>query len=1675
MKSIFLAITVLFVISLQAEYINVIEENEDELIVHFQLPSFKFITEDHNGSEYETVHCNEAIYTDDSGLPVLPYFADAVGIPQDGNIAIQIIDKKQSRRQVSNILPASNPVPKEDHLEYVVEEDRNFYRSDSWYPKKIIEKGDKAFVRDRGFFSFRIYPFQYSASRKEIIITSDITFKISISGNKKRSRDWATSNNYIDKVADSMFLNNDQSKFWRVEHEKISYHAPRLSEEIDELQFIIDEEGIYKITRQNLQEMLDEYAEEHELEFELAYKLSSVDPKFFELSSEKGIEPIHFVGEEDGSFDENDYFEFFGDMHYGDENYYDEYTAENTYTLKLTDHYGARYAVANGGIQFNDASMYEEPSSFEQTIHFEEQKVKNSITMGWEYESRHYYREDTMFWEKISGPSLQEIPFDLQYPEPNGYKKYHAKACLVGATFSKIGQSIDTNIDDHHALIHINQMPIDNELWNGQRQQIFQNDDPINNDELVHGENKLAVILPGAYNNEGELIENEQVLLDYFELTYWREYKTDTDYIRFTKPSDKPLGLFQFVVSNFSSDSVSVYKIGSSVFEHMRIEADNESEFASYTMTMQSELTSDNDWYVAVTENQKKLPKVIRPNLPSQLKDTSNSANLILITIEDFIDSEGAQLYKQVWEEQGNQVALVSTQDIYDEFNYGIRSSEAIKDFISYAYHNWNSPQLTHVLFLGDGTDDELDNSPDRRFNLIPVRHIWAETRGKIACDNWYGCIVGDDMIPDVSISRIGVWEEDQLIDVANKAKYYIDNPNYEDSWHGNIVMSAGGNPGEGSVFAEQSESLKEKVLDKNYHVRRVYCNTEGMPDDFGGNTTSLLEQINDGCLYVSFMGHGGGYVWADYNLLNKADIQTFNNENLPFFASMSCYGSAFNGNQSSCIGEELVIQPNRGGIAHVGFTGYGYESADTLVHQYIIDGIFEKKLGNIGEIADYTKTKFFIDKGYGNTGVALTNGFALLGDNMINLITPEMNYPFELEKYNVSEGDTLRISANFESDIESAMAVIYDENDVQLPLDSYFPYFAPVVNGQIEISNFIVPDNTSSIQKNYVKLFANGDERELMGTLNFTIGKSAMANLLISPATPTALDSIQIQADFFDEQGVDSVFCKVVHPFEQTIRMNSIGDESSTYLAENKIVPQDAGTDLQFYFEIYDHANNYTRSDTQSLLIGGPDLFICNYQMTSYELEPVLKVQIQNLGNLVSPECMLKLYLNTNPDTLLYQKEIEPLNEMEKRYEYIPLSNLSGVYSFSIVVNENEESFSELNYQNQIVNLYNYELNLFQVGLSEYSASSLDGYFSCEFPDNLFSENKHLSINRIEKKTAINQPDIAEIVFPDSVSSAVYEVTCFDETVFVDSFQTLPNDKKVKMEFQYSGSYNHDTEFDENYKVYRWLDSFQKWLLIGGVVDTLHNTVSVHSNQLGIFSIFANNDELSPSIAINVQGQEFSQENFSNNDDAFSGGYVSRNGMLSIVLSDANGIDAFTNSIIIEMDGNEIPNTEYTVALSLGNLTSIPVKYKMNNLSNGEHVMVIQCTDVNGNFKMLDRVRLNVYDEFEVRNFANYPNPVESQTIYEENEGKTRFTYVLTEDADDVKIKIYTVSGRLVKTFKNLPTSVGYHEYPRTVHGWDCRDDEGFYLANGIYFYKIIAKKGSKTVEKNQKMAILK
>ncbi len=72
-----------------------------------------------------------------------------------------------------------------------------------------------------------------------------------------------------------------------------------------------------------------------------------------------------------------------------------------------------------------------------------------------------------------------------------------------------------------------------------------------------------------------------------------------------------------------------------------------------------------------------------------------------------------------------------------------------------------------------------------------------------------------------------------------------------------------------------------------------------------------------------------------------------------------------------------------------------------------------------------------------------------------------------------------------------------------------------------------------------------------------------------------------------------------------------------------------------------------------------------------------------------------------------------------------------------------------------------------------------------------------------------------------------------------------------------------------------------------------------------------------------------------------------------------------------------------------------------------------------------------------------NYPNPFNPETV---------IRYQLPQDSQ-VKLSIYNVLGREIRTLVNANKEAGYHDAT-----WDGRDNTGQQVASGVYLYRLRA-----------------
>lgn len=119
-----------------------------------------------------------------------------------------------------------------------------------------------------------------------------------------------------------------------------------------------------------------------------------------------------------------------------------------------------------------------------------------------------------------------------------------------------------------------------------------------------------------------------------------------------------------------------------------------------------------------------------------------------------------------------------------------------------------------------------------------------------------------------------------------------------------------------------------------------------------------------------------------------------------------------------------------------------------------------------------------------------------------------------------------------------------------------------------------------------------------------------------------------------------------------------------------------------------------------------------------------------------------------------------------------------------------------------------------------------------------------------------------------------------------------------------------------------------------------------------------------------------------------------------------------------------------------------------------GLYQLQVEVPDASGNQSGIGPyiVNFEVISESAITNFYPYPNPFSTST---------RFVFTLTGEVipDQIKIQIFTVSGKIVKEISNEelgPIRIGNNI---TEYAWDGRDEFGDQLANGTYLYRVQLK----------------
>lgn len=492
--------------------------------------------------------------------------------------------------------------------------------------------------------------------------------------------------------------------------------------------------------------------------------------------------------------------------------------------------------------------------------------------------------------------------------------------------------------------------------------------------------------------------------------------------------------------------------------------------------------------FVIFTESQLQAP-ISAEFIANQNIRALSTPHLLIVTAP-FWQKQAQKLAEFRHQNDGLEVAVVTTSQLYNEFSSGQTDPTAIRDFAKYLYQK-QSNKLNYLLLFGDANYDYKNNlkalSPLEMAYFVPTYESRESGHPVLSfsSDDYFGFLKPEDgdwgedfngnHLLDIGVGRLPVKSVAEAEAVVNKLMRY-NTKRSRGAWRQRIAFVA--DDGDANLHQLDADNLSKIVAKttSTYDLRKVYV--DAFPQ-IGTNSVrapavnqAIDRYVNEGVLMMNYTGHGGTSIWADEQILTLQNLFNWRNlDNMPLVITATCEFGRYD-NPAEVSGAEIaVLSPRGGAIAMLTTARPVYASTNFLLNEAFYDAAFQPQNGQMPRLGDLIK----VTKNNSFSGVFNRN-FTLLGDPSLRL-----NYPdYDI---NITTNDTLKAGSlvRFEGNIKqadklaadfngTALVHVYDKENQLVTLGhddskmNYGQYESKLFEGQVSVKQgkfsvaFVVP-----------------------------------------------------------------------------------------------------------------------------------------------------------------------------------------------------------------------------------------------------------------------------------------------------------------------------------------------------------------------------------------------------------------------------------------------------------------------------------------------------------------------------------------------------------------------------------------------------------------------------------------
>lgn len=827
----------------------------------------------------------------------------------------------------------------------------------------------------------------------------------------------------------------------------------------------VTETGLYKLDRNFLNN--------------IGFPVNSIDPRTLKVygnggggmlpqsNAEERIldlaeNAIYAVGESDGSLDNGDYFLFYGrspdkvEWSASGVDYENNLYSDTTY-------YFITYDNSNGLRVSQQASEVEQPTRITE---FDDAIIHESDVVSVERAGRNWYGD--------SFSPATRLTADFDFELDNVASHEAIEILVLGRSESEASFEVSLN-DANLGTISVDAIPSGpGTTYSIKGLTFFEEFDLSGSSDEI---NVRFDFNPGA---EGATIAH----LDWFIVKVKRILELSSDYLSFRSKESVNDEISTYEVGGASS-STKIWDVTNPA-EPVEVEYSLESGSAVFSAT--SDILRE---FIAFEGNDFPSPRNFG-EVQNQSIKSNVSIDGLVVTNPKFL-TQAKRLADFHSSNSGLQVAVVTTQEVYNEFSSGMQDVSAIRDFAKYVYDEGG--QLKYLLLFGDCSYDYKDRVEENT-NYVPVYEARQSLHPifSYSSDDYFGFLedsegeweessAGDHTL-EIGIGRLPVNTTKQAETVVDKIIRYSTSTATLGKWRNEIVYVV--DDGDFGVHMDHGEALSAIVDDNSYfNSRKLYLDAfeqEIFPskEESAALKKAIAAAIKDGAFFIDFIGHGNESVWMDEFVFTKSVISSLTNyQRLPIFVTATCQFGKYDAPRQVSGAEELILG-EQGAVALLTTTRPVFANTNYVLNEAFHEAILRIGLSGdvrLGDILKYTKNL--------SLQGPVNRNFALLGDPMMRPAYP--NFDVVVDQFQGMEPDTLSAleRVTITGSIQSSGLIQPDFNG-QLSVDLFdiptekitkgqennqYTYFerdnalfrgaATVENGEFSVE-FIVPRNIS-------------------------------------------------------------------------------------------------------------------------------------------------------------------------------------------------------------------------------------------------------------------------------------------------------------------------------------------------------------------------------------------------------------------------------------------------------------------------------------------------------------------------------------------------------------------------------------------------------------------------------------